>query len=55
MIERLESGDRLRLSAKTAAIARDCLLRKREFNRAFAKARLKEPSLDFQTFAAQRL
>jgi glycosyltransferase involved in cell wall biosynthesis len=55
MIERLESGDRLRLSAKTAAIARDCLLRKREFNRAFAKARLKEPSLDFQTFAARRL
>jgi glycosyltransferase involved in cell wall biosynthesis len=54
MIERLESGDKLRLSTKIAAIARDCLIRKRDFNRAFAKARLNEPSLDFQTFAARR-
>jgi glycosyltransferase involved in cell wall biosynthesis len=54
MIERLESGDKLGLSMKIAAVARDCLIRKRDFNRAFAKARLNEPSLDFQTFAARR-
>jgi glycosyltransferase involved in cell wall biosynthesis len=53
MIERLETGDKLGLSAKTAKIACDCLTRKREFNRAFAKARLNEPTLDFQTFAAR--
>jgi hypothetical protein len=53
MIERLENGDKLGLSAKTAKIACDCLTRKREFNRAFAKARLNEPTLDFQTFAAR--
>jgi glycosyltransferase involved in cell wall biosynthesis len=54
MIERLESGDRLGLSAQTAAIAHDSLIRKREFNRAFAKARATEPGLDFQTFAARK-
>lgn len=54
MIERLETGDKLGLSAKTAKIACDCLIRKRKLNRAFAKARLKEPSLDFQTFAARQ-
>jgi glycosyltransferase involved in cell wall biosynthesis len=54
MIERLETGDKLGLSAKTAVIARDCLVRKREFNRAFATARLNEPSLDFQAFASRR-
>jgi glycosyltransferase involved in cell wall biosynthesis len=54
MIERLETGDKLGLSAKTAKIACDCLIRKRELNRAFAKARLKEPSLDFQTFASRK-
>jgi glycosyltransferase involved in cell wall biosynthesis len=54
LIERLESGDRLRLSAKTAAIAREGLIRKRELNRAFAAARAVEPSLDFQTFVSRR-
>lgn len=54
MIERLETGDRLGLSAPTAAIARDSLIRKREFNRAFAKACAAEPDLDFQTFAARK-
>ena len=54
MIERLESGDKLGLSAKTAAIARDCLIQKRELNRAFAAARAVEPNLDFQTFASRR-
>jgi glycosyltransferase involved in cell wall biosynthesis len=54
LIERLQHGDRLGLSAKTAVIARDCLIRKREFNRAFAKARLNEPHLDFQTFASRQ-
>lgn len=54
LIDRLEAGDRLGLSTKTAAVARDGLMRKREFNRAFAKARLTEPSLDFQVFASRR-
>jgi glycosyltransferase involved in cell wall biosynthesis len=54
LIERLENGDRLGLSAANAAIARDRLLLKRDFNRAFATARLSEPSLDFQTFASRR-
>jgi glycosyltransferase involved in cell wall biosynthesis len=54
MIERLETGDKLGLSAKTARTACDCLIRKREFNRAFAKARLNEPNLDFQTFASRQ-
>jgi glycosyltransferase involved in cell wall biosynthesis len=54
LIERLESGDRLGLSVPTAAIARDRLIRKRELNRAFAKARLNEPGLDFQTFASRQ-
>jgi glycosyltransferase involved in cell wall biosynthesis len=54
LIERLETGDRLGLSAATAAIARDGLLRKRELNRAFAAARAKEPALDFQTFVSRR-
>jgi glycosyltransferase involved in cell wall biosynthesis len=54
MIERLASGDRLGLSAATAAVAHDSLVRKREFNRAFAKARAAEPGLDFQTFASRQ-
>jgi hypothetical protein len=54
LIERLEKGDRLGLSAATAASARDGLLRKRELNRAFAAARATEPALDFQTFMSRR-
>jgi glycosyltransferase involved in cell wall biosynthesis len=54
MIERLETGDRLGLSQPTAAIARDRLIQKRSFNRAFAAARAVEPTLDFQTFASRR-
>jgi glycosyltransferase involved in cell wall biosynthesis len=54
MIERLESGDKLQLSSATATIARDRLIQKRDFNRAFAAARAAEPTLDFQTFAARR-
>jgi len=54
LIERLESGDRLGLSAANAALARERLIAKRAFNRAFAAARRDEPSLDFQTFAARR-
>jgi glycosyltransferase involved in cell wall biosynthesis len=54
MIERLQTGDKLGLSAKAAKTAYDCLIRKREFNRAFAEARLNEPNLDFQTFAARQ-
>jgi len=53
LIARLESGDRLELSLRSAAEARERLLRKRDFNRAFAAARRDEPSLDFQTFAAR--
>jgi succinoglycan biosynthesis protein ExoO len=54
LIERLERGDRLGLSAANAAIARDALLNKRDFNRAFAAARKLDPQLDFQSFAAQQ-
>jgi glycosyltransferase involved in cell wall biosynthesis len=54
LIERLETGDRLGLSPASAKEARACLLRKREFNRAYAAARRAEPTLDFQTFAARR-
>jgi glycosyltransferase involved in cell wall biosynthesis len=54
LIERLDHGDRLGLSLKTITIARDRLIQKREFNRAFAKARSVKPGLDFQTFAASR-
>jgi glycosyltransferase involved in cell wall biosynthesis len=53
LIGRLESGDKLGLSAAAAAIARDGLIRKRELNRAFVTARAAEPDLDFQTFAAR--
>jgi succinoglycan biosynthesis protein ExoO len=53
LIVRLERGDRLGLSASNAALARDALLRKRDFNRAFAAARQGDPDLDFQSFAAQ--
>lgn len=52
LIERLAGGDRLGLSTSNAAIAREALLRKRDFNRAFAKAREKNPQLNFQEFAA---
>jgi len=54
LIERLESGDRLGLSPANAAVARARLIEKRAFNRAFAAARLNEPALEFQTFAARR-
>ena len=54
LIERLERGDKLGLSPANAAIARDALVRKRDFNRAFAAARRRDPQLDFQSFAAQR-
>ena len=54
LIERLASGDRLGLSAGNAALARDGLTRKRDFNRAFDAARVSEPDLDFQTFASRR-
>lgn len=53
LIIRLSDGDRLGLSAETATIARESLIRKREFNRAFAKARAQDPGLDFQSFAAR--
>lgn len=52
LIERLEGGDRLGLSSASALIARDGLIRKREFNRAFAKAQARNPQLKFQEFAA---
>lgn len=52
LIERLERGDQLGLSAANAAIARDALVKKRDFNRAFAAARSRDPQLDFQGFAA---
>lgn len=52
MIDRIENGDRFALSAASAAIARERLIRKRDFNRAFAAARTNAPTLDFQTFAA---
>jgi len=52
MIDRIENGDRFALSAANAAIARERLIRKRDFNRAFAAARTIAPTLDFQTFAA---
>lgn len=54
LIARLETGDRLGLSAANAAEARDCLQRKRALNRTFAAARRDDPALDFQTFAARR-
>jgi glycosyltransferase involved in cell wall biosynthesis len=54
LIARLESGDRLGLSPANAALARERLIAKRDFNRAFAAARRGNPSLDFQTFAARR-
>lgn len=54
LIERLGSADRLGLSRANAALARDAMIRKREFNRAFAAARANEVTLDFQTFAARQ-
>ena len=53
LIERLETGDRLGLSPANARLARERLIDKRAFNRAFAAARTNEPTLDFQTFAAR--
>lgn len=55
LIERLETGDRLGLSPANARLARERLIDKRAFNRAFAAARTNEPTLDFQTFAARRV
>lgn len=52
MIDRIENGDGFALSAASAAIAREHLIRKRDFNRAFAAARTSDPTIDFQTFAA---
>ncbi len=54
LIERLERGDKLGLSPDNAAMARDALVKKRDFNRAFAAARSRDPQLDFQSFAAQQ-
>jgi len=54
LIQRLESGDRLGLSPTNAPLARDGLIRKRDFNRAFAQAKRLDPDLDFQSFAASR-
>jgi len=54
LIERLATGDKLGLSPDSAAIARDALMKKRDFNRAFAAARSHDPQLDFQSFAAQQ-
>jgi glycosyltransferase involved in cell wall biosynthesis len=54
LIQRLESGDRLGLSPTNAPLARDGLLAKRDFNRAFAQAKRLDPDLDFQSFAASR-
>jgi glycosyltransferase involved in cell wall biosynthesis len=54
LIERLERGDKLGLSPDNAALARDALVKKRDFNRAFADARSRDPQLDFQSFAAQQ-
>lgn len=54
LIERLQSGDRLGLSSRNAALARDALMRKRDFNRAFAAAQKRDSDLDFQSFAAQQ-
>jgi glycosyltransferase involved in cell wall biosynthesis len=54
LIERLSNGDRLGLTARNAAAAREGLLRKRELNRAFAVARQDNRELDFQTFASNR-
>lgn len=54
LIERLTTGDKLGLSLATATLARDALIRKRDFNRAFAAAKAEKPNLDFQTFAANR-
>jgi succinoglycan biosynthesis protein ExoO len=53
LIDRLERGDKLGLSAANAAIARDALMKKRDFNRAFEAAQKIEPGLDFQAFAAR--
>jgi glycosyltransferase involved in cell wall biosynthesis len=53
LLERLEHGDKLGLSAATAAAAHDCIARKRELNRAFASARKVEPGLDFQSFVSR--
>lgn len=54
LIERLACGDRLGLSPHNAAVARDALMKKRDFNRAFAAARSRDPRLDFQSFAARQ-
>lgn len=54
LIERLENGDRLGLSPASVQQARDGLIAKREFNRAFAIAKSFVPDLDFQSFAARR-
>ena len=54
LIERFQHGDRLGLSPANAAAAHEGLLRKRDLNRAFAAARLKNQALDFQTFAASQ-
>jgi len=54
LIERLDTGDRLGLSPANARLARERLIDKRAFNRAFAVARQAEPNLDFQSFAARR-
>ncbi len=54
LIERFARGDKLGLSPANAALAHDALVKKRDFNRAFADARSRDPQLDFQGFAAQQ-
>ena len=48
LIERLERGDKLGLSADNAAIARDALMKKRDFNRAFDAASRSNRSSTFR-------
>jgi glycosyltransferase involved in cell wall biosynthesis len=52
LITRLKSGDRLGLSPGNAQRALEGLTHKRDFNRAFGRARALDRNLDFQTFAA---
>ena len=53
-IARLESGDGFGVSARGKPAALDGLIAKRALNRAFAAAAAKDPTLNFQAFAAAR-
>jgi len=54
-IERLENGDGFGVSARGKPAALAGLTAKRELNRAFAAAAAKDPTLNFQAFAAASL